>query len=319
MFTPYKPKREWVPIERLIRDKRLQMRTGLLDGLTDPATVERYKELIEEGVEFPPLESVSDGNSYWLFDGFQRAAALERAGKGSAECFVSLGSYSDALLLAFAANSRHGLTRTPSDCRRALTTLLDSPEILEAVLLVSRERGGVYRTLAATCGISKGLVYKVLEERNLHVVGGKLIKKHVMAAANQITSRPVAEQTAYSDDRGNENSRESISESEQEANVSCEPLSLPDASRELDRARAAVASLWSACRELLDGPLGVKLLRLAAHHRIPFSREGSPECLIAGNSTLAALSSVAWWEPLGKIEAVLADLSASLCAGADDE
>ena len=78
-----KPRREWVPLDRLIRDPRLQMRASLADGLTDPATVERYREEMADGDVFPPLEVVSDGASYWLVDGFQRRGpGMHRQGIG---------------------------------------------------------------------------------------------------------------------------------------------------------------------------------------------------------------------------------------------
>src|SRR5579872_3529862 len=172
-----KPKREWVPLDRLVRDPGLQMRASLPDGLTDPSTVERYREAMEEGEEFPPLEVVFDDKTYWLFDGFQRAAAMDLLGKGSAECLIFTGSRQDALLRAIAANARHGLTRTVNDCRRALTTLIDTPDLLQKVLANAKDQGGVHRALATTCCISKGLVSKVLEERNLRAIGGKLVKK----------------------------------------------------------------------------------------------------------------------------------------------
>ena len=192
-----KSKREWVPLDRLVRDPGLPANAdrNCADGLTDPATVERYREAIAEGKEFPPLEAVSDGETYWLFDGFQRAAAMELVGKGSVECLVVSGSYQDALLRSIAANALHGLTRTTNDCRRALTTLIDTPDLLQKVLAHAKDQGGVHIALATTCCISKGLVYKVLEERNLRVAGGKLVKKrtlpeqHIDVASSSVRKR----------------------------------------------------------------------------------------------------------------------------------
>jgi hypothetical protein len=311
-----KPKREWVPLDRLVRDPALQMRASLPDGLTDAATVERYREAMQEGEEFPPLEVVSDGQSYWLFDGFQRAAAVELAGKGSAECLIFSGTYQDALLRAISANARHGLTRTISDCRRALMTLIDTPELLQKVLAQAKDQGGVHLALATTCCISKGLVYKVLEDRNLRAVGGKLVKKRALPAqhipedsssssvgprspgprSNSAESRPTVSQT---DDLPHP---EPISDEESSAN------------RELERTRNAVVSIRNGVRKLLDGPFATQLLRCAGNHRIPFTREGSSFPLKAELSA-GALSEIAQWEPLGKIEAVFADLAAIVSAG----
>lgn len=314
-----KPKREWVPLDRLVREAGLQMRASLPDGLTDPATVERYCEAIMEGEEFPPLEVVFDSQTYWLFDGFQRAAAIERAGKGSAECLIFSGSYQDALLRALAANARHGLTRTPNDCRRALTTLLDTPDMLQSVLARAQNHGGVHRVLAATCGISKGLVYKVLEERNLRVVGGKLVKKRANPAQEKDvrTSTPsISPSTPSQNDSQQPESRQADKVSNPAITNSLPSLE-EHAIQELEHARNAITSIWNSCRQLLDGPFGTHLLRCAANQNIPFNRADTSNAQLLTKPGEGILSAIAWWEPLGKMEAVLADLVAIVNTGLD--
>jgi hypothetical protein len=314
-----KSKREWVPLDRLVRDPGLQMRATLADGLTDPATVERYREAMAEGKEFPPLEAVSDGDTYWLFDGFQRAAAMELAGKGSVECLVVSGSYQDALLRSIAANARHGLTRTMNDCRRALTTLIDTPDLLQMVLAHAKDQGGVHIALATTCCISKGLVYKVLEERNLRVAGGKLVKKRTLPEQH-IDVESSSERT----DSPKPTLRSDISQSQStqlpegdQANANSPPNREADEFRELERARHAVASVWNACWKLLDGPFATHLLRCASLHRVPFTRKDASNPPVAGQAPNETSPAIAGWEPLGKIEAVLADLAASVSGGLD--
>jgi uncharacterized ParB-like nuclease family protein len=317
-----KPKKEWVPLDRLVREAGLQMRASLADGLTDPATVERYYEAFLEGDEFPPLEVVSDGQNYWLFDGFQRAAAIERAGKGSAECLVFSGSHQDALLRSISANSRHGLTRTTNDCRRAITILIDTPDLLQKVLAQAKDLGGVTRTLAITCGISKGLVGKVLEERNLRVAHGKLVKKpSTRKQDGEAIASNSAPQTEEPNCSSPGNALQTHTEQLTEIHAHETGGSLQseesNAIRELERARTAVESIWNACRKLLDGPLAKHLLRFAAHHNIPFIREGSSGTLLTRPVANEQLSAIAWWEPLGKIQAVLSDLAATASMGLD--
>jgi hypothetical protein len=314
-----KPKREWVPLDRLVREAGLQMRASLPDGLTDPATVDRYYEAIVEGEEFPPLEVVSDSQTYWLFDGFQRAAAIERAGKGSAECLVFTGSHQDALLRAIAANARHGLTRTTNDCRRALTTLLDTSDMLQRVLAQALNHGGVHRALAATCSISKGLVYKVLEERNLRVVGGKLVRKRATPPQEIDTRTPTQRVGSNTHSHGDSPRQESEQSDKADDPANTNPHSSLEsqASQELERTRNAIASIWHSCRKLLDGPFAMHLLRFAANHNIPFSREGTTKTLLTTKPSGEILSAIAWWEPLGKMEAVLSDLAAIVSAGLD--
>lgn len=300
-----KPKREWVPLDRMIRDPGLQMRSGLADGLTDPASVERYLEAIAEGYELPPLETVSDGETFWLVDGFQRAAAIEGAGRGSAECLVHPGGRDDALLRALAANARHGLTRTAKDCRRAVMMLLDTPRLLARVLAQAGDRGGVHRLIAATCGVSKTLVAKILDERGLRVLAGKLVKKRAAAAAEP---EPYDTERIPSSDLPDVQSPPAASDLPQTAAGPFPEVEPSAANRDIDRAWAAVKTLWSTCRTLLDGPWSAQLLGLAERHGVPFrAGNGSDQPLTGGDKPISA---IAWWEPFGKIEAVLADLSA---------
>ncbi len=296
------PTAVWVPLDRLVRDPRLQMRAALADGLTDPDTVERYCEELADGKPFPPLEVVSDGAACWLVDGFQRAAALERLGKGSAECVVYPGNFTEALLRALSANARHGLTRTPQDCRRALATLLDAPELLHKVLAGAGGRGGVYRALAATCGVSKGLLYKVLEERGMHAIGGTLQKKHVgeVATAESAEAKMQPCSAAIPD----------ATDATGPVPTSSAVVTAPHATgpiHDLDRAASAIRTVWAVCRALLDGPLSARFLRIAATHSIPFCRSRDPTAPLSAGEPL---STQAWWEPLGRIEAVFADLYA---------
>jgi hypothetical protein len=316
-----KPKRIWVPLDNLVRDPGLQMRTSLPDGLTDPATVERYREAILEGEEFPPLEAVFDDKTYWLFDGFQRAAAMELAGKGSVECLVFAGAHQDALLRAIAANAHHGLTRSVNDCRRALTTLLDTPELLQKVLVHAKERGGVHLALATTCCISKGLVYKVLEERNLRVVGGKIVKKGTLTIQNNSSGLDSSAAVSSNSKRADVSRRPGPSQSEagNPANADSAPQEDSVDIRELERARTAVVSVWTACRRLLEGAYSSNLLRCAANHRIPFTRKEASNLPGTAKSLRDMRSEITGWEPLEKIEAVLSDLAAAVCGGIDPE
>jgi len=308
-----KPKREWVPLDRLVRDPGLQMRASLPDGLTDPFTVERYREAILEGEEFPPVEAVSDDKTFWLFDGFQRAAAMDLAGKGSVECLVFSGSRPDALLRAIAANARHGLTRSVNDCRRALSTLIDTQDLLQKVLAHAKDQGGVHLALAATCCISKGLVYKVLEERSLRVMGGKLVKKRGLPERLILDDSCSTASASPSESSSETQPQPDASTPDPDKPTNANLSQTQDAAdiRELERARTAVSSIWNACRKLSEGPFASHLLRCAANHRIPFSQEASS----IANSSNEAPVQIGAWEPLGKIEAVLSDLAAVVCAG----
>ena len=168
---------EWIPLERVTRDPALQLRSFADGGLTDPETIERYKEYREDGGEWkdnPVI--VSDGEHNWLVAGFHRVEVDEQLGKGSAQFEVITGTYRDALFLALSQNADHGLQRSPDCCKRAVETLLDAPDLLARVAESSKKAGGLERAIARTCGASKGTVHNVLRSRGLHISRGGRIE-----------------------------------------------------------------------------------------------------------------------------------------------
>ncbi|VTT98902.1 Streptomycin biosynthesis operon possible regulatory protein, putative OS=Acaryochloris marina (strain MBIC 11017) GN=AM1_F0130 PE=4 SV=1 [Gemmataceae bacterium] len=176
-----KPRRVWLPIERIVRDPLLQLRRLPGGATTDPKVVEAYREVIDDPDEdgLPPVDVVSDADdptvadaTNWLTDGFQRLAAHEAAGKASVECVVYKGTHRDALLRALGANKRQSLlARTDADRRHSVETLLSAPDLMKRVRAAAKEDGvsGTTRALAQACGVSKGLVAKVLKEKGLVV------------------------------------------------------------------------------------------------------------------------------------------------------
>lgn len=114
---------ELIPIAKVRRDGGTQPRAAL-----DAATVETYAETLVEGGKLPPVGLTYDGTDYWLWDGFHRAAAHERAGCDVIEADVTAGTRRDAVLLAVGANATHGLRRTTEDKRRAVMILLGDDE-----------------------------------------------------------------------------------------------------------------------------------------------------------------------------------------------
>jgi hypothetical protein len=111
-----------LPIISLRKDCQMQHRTRI-----DPHTVARYADLMREGVVFPPVTVWSDGDSWWLTDGFHRVAALERLGLGEVHAFVFEGTIDDARWASYASNGTHGLRRTPEEVRRVTGLALQHP------------------------------------------------------------------------------------------------------------------------------------------------------------------------------------------------
>jgi hypothetical protein len=102
-------------IASIRRDGGTQVRANL-----SKATIQEYAAQMEAGDLFPPITVWYDGASYWLSDGFQRAAAAEQIGRTSILAEVRRGSLSDARWSSYAANSRHGIRRSNADILNAI-------------------------------------------------------------------------------------------------------------------------------------------------------------------------------------------------------
>lgn len=102
-------------IASIRRDGGTQVRANL-----SGATIREYAAQMEAGDLFPPITVWYDGTSYWLSDGFQRAAAAEQIGRTSILAEVRRGSLSDARWSSYAANSRHGIRRSKEDILNAM-------------------------------------------------------------------------------------------------------------------------------------------------------------------------------------------------------
>jgi hypothetical protein len=98
-----------------------------------PAVVRAYAQAMREqvsegGLRFPAIVLFSDGQRYWLADGFHRVLAAREAGLEEFPAEVRAGNERDALLYSLAANAGHGLPRSNADKRKAVSLLLADPE-----------------------------------------------------------------------------------------------------------------------------------------------------------------------------------------------
>jgi hypothetical protein len=69
----------------------------------------------ERGAVFPPVTVFSDGQKYWLADGFHRVAMARQQGKKKVSAEVHDGGFVEALTWALSANAEHGLRRSNAD------------------------------------------------------------------------------------------------------------------------------------------------------------------------------------------------------------
>lgn len=110
-----------------------------------------YAQKMSEGEIFPPLVTVSDGNSFWLVDGYHRYHASKEIGFRDIQAEVINGSLEDAQDLALGVNDTHGLPRSNEDKRQAV----------ETALALERHANKSDRAIAKLCKVSVPFVGSV--------------------------------------------------------------------------------------------------------------------------------------------------------------
>jgi len=114
--------------------QRLPLAAIRTDGGTQPRAeindevVQDYADALQAGATLPPLTVYFDGQTYWLADGFHRAAAARQIGWLDYPAVVHQGTQRDAVLHSVGVNATHGLRRTNADKRRAVERLLRDDE-----------------------------------------------------------------------------------------------------------------------------------------------------------------------------------------------
>ena len=91
----------------------------------DQPTVYTYLEAMKEGDEFPLMETVFDGATHWLTDGFHRYHAYKLLGIKEIEVKSKSGVLRDAQIEALKANSTHGKQLTNEDKRNKVKMALE--------------------------------------------------------------------------------------------------------------------------------------------------------------------------------------------------
>jgi hypothetical protein len=82
---------------------------------------------MKDGDKFPPIMVFHDGSEYWLADGFHRYFASKSNSALEIECDVRDGTLDDAILYAFSANGRRGLSMSAEDNRNIIIRMLQHP------------------------------------------------------------------------------------------------------------------------------------------------------------------------------------------------
>jgi len=139
--------------------KSIPIKDILIDGGTqqrpvDDDVVKRYKALMADGVKFPPVCIVTDGNNNYLWDGFHRYFAHLRLGKKYIEACVENGTRRDAIFFSFKANKENAFPRQPGTAKGIVEKMLADEEWSKMP----------QTEIAKWVGVTQGFVSKTLAE-----------------------------------------------------------------------------------------------------------------------------------------------------------
>ena len=90
----------------------------------DQTLVYQYIDCMKDGDTFPPIETMFDGSTHWLVDGFHRYHAYKLMGLKKTEVVYKPGTQEEAQVRSFGVNGQHGKTRTNEDKRNAVQLAL---------------------------------------------------------------------------------------------------------------------------------------------------------------------------------------------------
>jgi len=109
---------------RAIRLDLISLEEGTQQRPLDEDVVSRYLSLMADGTKCSPVEAVSDGVNFWLWDGFHRCECAYRRGDKTIAAYVAKGTLRDAIWLSFSANRDHGLPRQRGVAQKIVEQIL---------------------------------------------------------------------------------------------------------------------------------------------------------------------------------------------------
>jgi hypothetical protein len=132
-------------IKKDIRLDLISLDAGTQQRPLDEGTISRYMALMADGVEFPPIEVVSDGPNFWLWDGFHRLECAKRRGDKTIAAYVTEGTLRNAIWLSFGANKTHGLPRQKGVAKKIITEIFNDKSWSKKSLTAIARHTGVTR------------------------------------------------------------------------------------------------------------------------------------------------------------------------------
>ena len=134
-------------------DTSLQVRYGV-----DAKAICEYAEAMSAGAKFPDVTVFTDGETYWLADGFHRVLAAKSNGKTAIPADVRKGTRIDALRFALKANGTHGVRMSNADKQHALEVAWEN----RAELFGGEPSAAL---LADTCGVHRNTAQQFMADQ----------------------------------------------------------------------------------------------------------------------------------------------------------
>ena len=129
----------------------------------DDDVILRYKALIEDGTEFPPISVIFDGKDNFLYDGFHRLHCHRKLKRNYIQANVVEGTKRDAIFRSFGANAKHGSPRPKGTAKKIIEKILADKEWCSAS----------HEEIAMAVGVSKRHVRAVVADLSKKKKGNK--------------------------------------------------------------------------------------------------------------------------------------------------
>jgi len=150
---------------RAIRLDLISLEEGTQQRPLDEDVVSRYLSLMADGTKCSPVEAVSDGVNFWLWDGFHRCECAYRRGDKTIAAYVAKGTLRDAIWLSFSANRDHGLPRQRGVAQK----------IVEQILTDKAWAKKSLSAIARHVGVTQGYVSQIKGNLSAHGISTNTI------------------------------------------------------------------------------------------------------------------------------------------------
>ena len=144
--------------------------------LIDQALVYQYIECMKDGDEFPSIDTVFDGTTHWLVDGFHRYHAYKLMGLKQTDVNYKPGTQAEAQVASFGVNGKHGKPRTIEDKRNAVELALAHP--------LTKDKS-VYE-IAKICNVSQPFVAGIKDPERKKKQK-EAVEKHIQKKAGAVS------------------------------------------------------------------------------------------------------------------------------------